>query len=175
MSLNDIQLPAEAIRELYRDNLVGAGEPSKNKNSTKKELGAEASGFKFLGKNLAGVAIIVEKPGIGFLPDDELNLLSKMLSACGLNLADVAIVNLAQQGTTLSTVEEKLAPSRLIILGVTETEKLSPLQPAAYQLQQYQSMTCFFAPGLQEMLGEKPSARSIKTSLWGALKQMFGL
>lgn len=174
MSLNDIRFPASLLSDLYRDSLVSIPE-AKTKRTAKTTDASPGAVVRFLGKNLRNILIVVNKDSAIFLPDDELNLLTKMLSACNLTLADVAIVNIAGGAIALSQLESELSPVKMLLLGSTFNKDFSALNPQEYLLQQQHSYTYFFAPDLKEMLGETAGSRSIKTKLWGSLKQMFGL
>ena len=51
--------------------------------------------LKYLGGNAKNIAFLVNCPTDVFLPDKHLDWLGKMLTACQLNLGDVAIINIA--------------------------------------------------------------------------------
>src|SRR5262245_10531666 len=95
MNLNQIQLPASVIANLYKHSLVDTGDYSTTESvsySLKKSDTSEDR-WKYLGENKKNILIIVNYPDVVYLPDDELAFLTNMLAACKLNLGDVAIVN----------------------------------------------------------------------------------
>lgn len=174
MSLNEIRFTPSLLVDLYKDSLVSIdeGKPSK---PAKRSAEAELQPIKFLGKNLKNILIVVNKETSIYLPDDELSLLTKMLSACNLTLADVAIVNVAGSSVSVEQLEVECKPGRMLLLASTFPADFSNLANTEYLIQQHKGYSYFFGPDLKDMLGETASARSIKTKLWGALKQMFGL
>jgi hypothetical protein len=174
MSLSEIRFTPSLLVDLYKDSLVSIQEGKQSK-SAKKSAQTEQPPRKFLGKNLRNILIVVNKESAIFLPDDELNLLTKMLSACNLTLADVAIVNVAGSNVSVEQLVVEFEPARMLLLGSTFHGEFSNLANTEYLVQQHKDYSYFFAPDLKDMLGETASARSIKTKLWGALKQMFAL
>jgi len=123
MSLNDIQLPASLLTDLYGQMLVLTDDVEKVKGKSMKEEGPgealishvtvepvaapipsvadpspstfppSTSPWQALGHNQKGISIVVHYAGITHLPDTELQFLTSILSACKLSLADVAIIN----------------------------------------------------------------------------------
>ena len=92
MSLNDIVLPAKSIVSLYKNSLV-------EDHSFNAAKPLPQGSIAVLGKDLKRVIILVTNKEVAFLPDDELNFLLGILSACKLNMDDVGIVNLAKNET----------------------------------------------------------------------------
>ncbi len=168
MSFEELNLSASILRDLYKDNLVSV-------DTLTADQTAPSTSIKFLGNNLKEVIILVHKSNAIYLPDDELSLLTKMLAACNLTLADVAIVNLAKHEYSLSEIEQQLRPQKLIALGVDNAAGIIGIDSAPYVVSSHNNYVFSVAPDLKEMLGDSQNARGIKTKLWGALKQMFGL
>src|SRR5689334_18379692 len=122
MSLNNIQLPGIVIAGLYKKGLIqgeseavqGAAAVTAASEAAEAEITTPASpaaaGYKFLGNNRQQVAIVVKFPGEVFLPESHLQMLTKMLGACKLNLGDVAIVNEATQGIDINLLKQQLTP-----------------------------------------------------------------
>src|SRR5688500_6616375 len=54
---------------------------------------AEPAAYKILGNNKKQITVVVNCPNDVFVPEADLQFLTKMLGACKLNMADVAIVN----------------------------------------------------------------------------------
>jgi len=57
--------------------------------------------IKYLGEHLKQVTIIVKDELAVYLNENDLTLLSSILSACKLTLADIALINVAQQKLSL--------------------------------------------------------------------------
>src|SRR5687768_12630662 len=81
MSLNNIKLTSHLTADLYKHSLIEPGE----KNIAER--------FRFLGSNKKNILIIVHKPDVPFIEDNELQFLSTVLAACKLNIADIAVLN----------------------------------------------------------------------------------
>src|ERR1700716_539298 len=89
VNINDAELPDLLLAELYGNNLVAGSMPP----PVPVPPPAAAGTYKFLGSNQQKIGILVQSPGAAFLPDEQLNVLTKMLEACKLNMGDVALVN----------------------------------------------------------------------------------
>src|SRR3989442_15623295 len=102
MSLDNIQLPAIVIQDLFANALVDMRtEDSQPASITAKSL-------SFLGDNKKKVSIIVDLAEVLYLPDEELNFLIGILSACKLSMADVALINYSKnQSVTYRDVSEQ--------------------------------------------------------------------
>ncbi len=155
------------IASLYRNNLV--------QTVTDTKTGAPALQLKYLGKNQQHIVILVKNPSEVFLGDIELNLLTKMLSACKLTLADVAILNIAQTPVQQEQIHTELHPSKIIMLGVESRDILLPMNFPEYRVQPHGPCSYLMAPGLSTMVSETEASKNVKTQLWVALKQLFGL
>src|SRR5687767_4210449 len=120
MSLSNIKLPGFVIADLYRNSLIEpegflprqetqvTAEPEPVRveqqpvaktpapepvvaNTTPKT--ADAAPYKILGNNKKYITVVVNCPQDVFVPEADLLFLTKMLDACKLNMADVAIIN----------------------------------------------------------------------------------
>ncbi len=180
MSLSDVKLESWMLPGLYKDNLVLStpkGKDTEIVHPTSETFQAEPgkAELKFLGKNQQRITILVKNLQEVFLGDEELSLLTKMISACKLTLADVAIVNIAQTPADINMVHEILNPSKVLMLGVDSQDILLPMSFPEFRVQPHGPCTYLMAPSLSQMTNESDSARNIKTQLWTALKQLFGL
>mgnify|MGYP000863671053 CR=1 FL=1 len=128
--------------------------------------------WKSLGQNAKNILILVNNPGITFLPDDELAFLTQMLQACKLSLADIALLNLQQyQQTAYTDILQQFGSKTVFLFGVEPTQWGLPINFPAFQIQQFDSRKFLHSPGLGEMMGDK----LLKTKLWAGLKTIFGL
>ena len=88
MGFDNIQLPASLLIDLYKDSIVQLEDIEKTK-----PLQQPDSAVKYLGENKKGVLILVEDKTAPFLNETAFNLLLNILTACKLNMGDVALVN----------------------------------------------------------------------------------
>ena len=173
MSLNNIQLKDLAISELYRDNLVASsGSGPQLTASSGPETPLTAS-YKFLGNNRRKITIVVHSPGIAFLPDDQLNVLTRMLEACKMNMGDVAIVNNAAAPVIIGPLKQQLQPAFIILFGPKPPDIGLPMDFPVFKIQEYDQCTYLTAPSLEALVAPGDDGRLLKSKLWVCLKTMF--
>ena len=165
MSLNDISLSSPLIRSLYGNILVS--------NNTEKPVHVppgEQDKIAVLGNNGKSVTVIVRTADHAYLSDAEMELLTKILAACHLNLADVAIIN-AHGNPTVNyrNITNQLAPKYILFFGLEPDEIDFPIKFPFYKPQKYNNQLYVVAAPLAAMLNNTDE----KTKLWNALKQAF--
>jgi len=133
----------------------------------------EPVAYKILGNNKQQVSIVVNCPNDVFVPEGDLQFLTKMLSACKLNMADVAIVNHATAAVTIDKLKVQLQPKFLLLFGVEPSEIQLPISFPAFKEQAYAGTTYLFTPALSQVNQETEDAKVIKRKLWDCLKKMF--
>ena len=181
MGLNDIELPSSLIASLYARSLVmpeGAELQESSQLPTAVASPAPSSEtpanqqWKFLGSNKKNILIIVDYPGVLHLPDEELNFLTKMLTACKLDLGDVAILNRHHYPAVAPKDLFSFFGSRIIFLfGVDPVSFGLPVSFPQYQVQAVAPSTYLYAPTLGEHLKDE----LLKSKLWVCLKRIFAL
>ncbi|MDB5208959.1 MAG: hypothetical protein JWR72_4034 [Flavisolibacter sp.] len=161
MSLNNISLPSGLVASLYRYSLVqGSAMPVPQKKTV-----------SYLGKNEKNILILVNHKTAPFLPDKELEFLTAVLLACGLDLSHVAIVNWHNAEEKDDTVIHQLAPKEILFLDVAPGVVGLTSNALEYTVQNAGSIQFVLAPSLTQIEKTKQS----KSQLWMALKQLFGL
>ena len=181
------QLPDFIIAGLYKDSLVLAEEafdeskPTKNRkqvtNKTANVEEATSSTPKkwFLGDNKKNIVILLKDVAAVHINDEWLGTLTKLLAACKLNLADVAIVNLKQE-ITFALIKEQLQPQYVLMFDVTTNDLALPFSIPNYQVQLYGGCTFMAAPSIT--LSADKTTEIIKTekrNLWEKLKVIFNV
>ena len=129
----------------------------------------------YLGDNGKNIVILVKEQNAVHLNDDHLQFLSKILGACKLNMGDVAVINIAHQSASFSTIKQELRPAVCIFFEVTAETVELPFVVPDYQIQQYDGCQFLMAPALTVYLGESSEAKTEKTKLWNSLKKIFNL
>lgn len=185
MSAYNIQLPGVVIAGLYKKNVVqgeervaAAAVPGTTATAAKPATppaAASAPTYKFLGKNQQHVAILVRFAGEAFLPEHHLQMLTKMLGACKLNLGDVAIVNDASQPIAIDQLKDQLSPKHTLLFGISPEETGLPLSFPMFKLQEYAGITYLYTPSLDELNQDTEEGKQLKRKLWENLKQLFGV
>jgi hypothetical protein len=166
MSLDNIQLPAIVLHDLFKGSLVDL-----NTHQPGNTAGA-ATGLSFLGNNQKKVAIIVANEKAIYLPDEELHFLIGILLACKLTMADVALLNIKKNDAfTYIELQHQLKAEIILLLGVVPLQLQLPLQFPPYQVQKFNNQVYLAAPALHLLAGNKAE----KTKLWNCLKQVFSI
>jgi hypothetical protein len=166
MSLDNIQLPAIVLQDLFKNSLVDID------NGMAKQAVEKTTGIAFLGSNQKQVTIIADDTTTIYLPDEELNFLMGILNACKLSMADVALVNIAKTGAvTYGKIQEELNAETILLFGVTPAQLQLPLQFPHYQIQKFNNQVYLAAPALTVIAADKAE----KTKLWNCLKQIFSI
>ena len=188
MSLNNIQLKDLIVAELYRDSLIAseakdiatattdtAPPPAVEIPAAKTPVAKPPTpaGYKFLGNNHRKITIIVHSPGIAFLPDDQLNVLTRMLEACKMNMGDVAIVNHAASPVVIGSLKQQLQPSFILLFGPKPPDIGLPMDFPVFKIQAYDQCTYLTAPSLQELVRPGDEGKLLKSKLWVCLKSLF--
>ena len=132
MSLNHIQLPPLVLQQLFTHSLIDA------KNEPSPEGKVISKGFLTLGNNRKHVLILVQSEDTLYLPDDQLNFLLGILSACNLTMEDVAILNIKKNASvTYKTVTDELQSEKLLLFGIQPNQIELPVNFPPYQIQQF--------------------------------------
>jgi len=164
MSLDNIQLPAILLQDLYTNALVDL------KTENAHPAAVIAGNLSFLGENKKRVSIIVDHAEAIYLPDEELNFLLGILSACKLSMADVALLNRSKNPSlAYKDISEQLSAEKVLLFGIEPSMLELPLQFPHYQIQQYNNQVYLSSPTLK-ILGSNIEE---KKKLWGCLKQVF--
>ncbi len=166
MSLDNIQFPALVIQNLYGKSLfdLKTGKPDLALSETDR--------VSFLGNNQKRIVIIIKSPETIYLPDDDLNFLLGILSACKLSMADVALINLSKNSSlSYKDVTEQFIAEKIFLFGVDPEALGLPLQFPFYQVQQYNNQVYLSSASLTELQNDKAE----KTKLWNCLKKVFSI
>jgi len=166
MSLDNSQLPPFLIGQLYKNSIVDLESVPLTPKSLKSQ------GLIFLGKNEKQVVIVVNTEHAVHLPDDDLNFLTGVLTACKLTLSDCAVVNCnSNTGLSYKMIIEQFKPATLICLGIKLSALAFPLEFPNYQVQKYNGQSYLSAPSLGILAADKLE----KQQLWTCLKKIFSI
>lgn len=135
----------------------------------------EGAPLSYLGSNQQHIAILVHYPNDKHIGEASLDLLSKILAACQLNLAGVAIVNTAHQTVNYSLLQEQLQSKVVILFGIQATQIGLPMQFPLYKDQNFANVLYLQADALDHMLPNTSESKTLKSHLWAAFKRIFNL
>jgi hypothetical protein len=192
--LQNIQIPGALIASLYKDTLIALDSFKENEEKHEENPVKPApvqpvtpqpqqpaapvmapTTKWFLGDNAKGIVILVQDNENVYLAEESLQLLSGILSACRLNLGDVAIVNTTQVHYSYSQIKEQTLVRYFFLFNVPTQSVQLPFAIPHYQVQQYDGCTFLTAPDLTQMMGNAPEAKLEKSKLWLCLKKIFNL
>ncbi len=180
-SFSGIKLPADVLSALYKGHLVGGAE---NDAATKPQVVEKAEAaivsnniepIRFLGENRGHIILLVHYPLAPYLPEEQLEFLTRMLGACKKNMGDVAIVNTGTGAITIEALRNELAPARVILFGVEPAGINLPVNFPPFKLQVIDGITYLKAPTLDSMNQEGAESKNLKAQLWNCLRQLFGI
>jgi hypothetical protein len=161
MELNNIRLTPQMLTELYPNVLVASTTTSV----------PEQPALSFLGNNNKNILIIVKEGAAKYLPEQELNFLVSVLTACQLGLADTAIMNIAGKPFDHDAVVKDLGSKFILLFDVPPVDISLPLDFPHFQVQKFKEQTYVYAPAL----GVIEKDVQLKKQLWSALKKAFGI
>ena len=177
MNLNNIDLPASVVVDLYHTSLISTNEIPVEKRllneaaTTTKTAEANAT-WKWLGNNQKNILVIVNNKEVVHLQDNELNFLSGILGACKLNMADVAIVNLNNHPEASYKELTSFFKSKIVFLFAIEPAAFGlPMSFPHYQIQAFAGNSFLYSPSLKDLEDDKVQ----KSKLWVCLKRLFNL
>ncbi|SRR5579871_3131228 len=162
MSIDNVHLPGIVTAALYKNVLVDGSEIQ---NKTQR--------YKFLGNNQKKITFVTKDADAVFIADKHLLFITKMLEACKMNIADIAIVNHAAHPVLIHELKLQLHPQILILFGLESVDIKLPFNFPQFKLQAYDGCTYVCAPSLNELDGETHESKLLKSKLWVCLRQLF--
>lgn len=174
MSLNSIKFETTDIALLFKNSLVDIDDKKKNSPKLKQSSISDPTGneWKYLGENKKKTFVVVRYADVDHLPDKQLSFLTKLLSACDLHIADVAILNLRQQQPgQFNEILTYFNPKSVLLFGVNPAEFGMPMNFPHFQVQPYKDVVFVSSPSLEIIEPDK----DLKGKLWACLKKIFKL
>ncbi len=190
-------LPAAALVSLFKDTLVLPEMEIKSPENVEKALntaiGKEAiettqvnevvneqkstppAPLKFLGDHLKKIMVIVNDSNAVHLNETDLGLLSSILNACKLTLADIALINTAQQPLSMHEMLNTLPSQLVLAFDLSAAQLKIKLPTTLYKPIVLGETHILFSSSLQSMQGADQTAKLEKSKLWNALKLLFKL
>lgn len=163
MSLNNIQLSGSVCKNLFSHSLVQVNESKLEKEELVQKK------IESLGNNFKRVFFIVNDDSCQFLPDEEMEMLIKLLSACKLAMEDISLVNFHFHPLTYQMISETFEPKKILLFGVSTSQLQLPFAIPDFQLQAFNNQLYMAAPSLTELLNNK----ELKKNLWASLQKIF--
>jgi hypothetical protein len=187
MSLNDLKLSPSLLTSLYPSSLINPeatdvvpqSPPAEPviKDAGPKDAGPEPisipdTKWKYLGNNQKNILVVVNYDNAVHLPDEELNFLTNMLTACKLSLADVAIVNYYHyQERPYKDFLTEFQSKIVFLFGIEPFAFQLPVSFPPFQVQSLANCTFLYAPALEVQRKDA----LLKSKLWVSLRTIFGI
>jgi len=185
MSNDKTILSSSVLVDLYKDNLVVVEDiPLENKAAveqtivTKKETIKEEKWegpIKSLGEHNKKITVIVNDPNSVHLNETDFILLTSILNACRLTIADIALINIGKQPVGLHQILQEYPSTLLISFAVDATQLKVKLPSTLYKVTQLGETHILFSNALSTMQGTGAEAKQEKAKLWTVLKKIFEL
>jgi hypothetical protein len=169
MSFSKLSLPSTIIVDLFRHSLVkaGFGEEISTVDTERNQL------YRFLGGNLKKANLIISSSDSFSIPEKHLSFLVKILEACKMTLADVAILNHASQNIEIDELKEQLQPRTIILFGIEPKQINLPFNSPAFKIQEYDGCNFLYAPSMEELNQDTENGKLLKSKLWVCLRKIF--
>ena len=166
------RLPGFVLAELFRKSLVIAEDPA-SQTSSKDDIKNPVNWF--LGSYEKKIVVLVNDPENLFLDDSSLQFLTGILTACKLNLGQVALINFNKHPVSYKRLKKDLQPQSLLLFGISAMQIELPFDMPEYKVQSYDNCTILIAPPLQILNSIAEETKKQKAMLWNCLKKMFDL
>jgi len=172
MSLNSIKFEPTDIAFLFKNSLVEINAEQQVISQTKIEIDRITNGLKYLGENKKKTLVVVRNTDAVHIPEKQLSFLTKLLAACNLNLADVAIFNFQDHNSSeFNEILNFFKPKVVLLFDVETGEFGLPMIFPQFQVQGYKDAVFVSSPSLDVIEPDK----SLKGKLWVCLKKIFNL
>ena len=159
MGINNLQLTPELITALYPETLVAGN----------------GTAYTFLGNNRRSVCFLVEDPGHDFLSEEQLQFLTRILSACKYSLDDIALVNAAHLPVRFNDLKKQLQPRIVFLWGIRPASIGLDRELPDFNISPVAGVSVIPVPNPDLMSGNNPSGLELKHRLWACLKKLFSL
>ena len=167
MDLNQLKLSPHTLTALYKNLLVNVNDPGHAAENLE-----EKTSWKFLGENRRNILIVVNYAETMHIPDEQLRFLINLLTACKLNLGDVAVLNFQNyRSADYNRIMDHFKPKVVLLFDTKPGEFGMPMNFPEFQVQAYTNTLFVSSPSLELIEPDK----TLKGKLWVCLKKIFNL
>ena len=172
MSLNTIKFETTDIALLFKNSLVEIDTEQKILPKINIDADSASGRWKYLGENKKKTLVVVRYPDVVHIPDKQLSFLTKLLAACNLNLADVAIFNFQDHSSSeFNEILNYFKPKTVLLFDIEPGEFGLPMIFPQFQVQGFKDSVFVSSPSLEVIEPDK----TLKGKLWVCLKKIFNL
>jgi hypothetical protein len=180
-------LPNSVLVNLYKESLVlGTAQANVDKkeqsapaveveNATISAETAPTAPIKYLGEHQKKILVLVQDSNAVHLNERDFDLLTSILNACKLTIADIALINIANKNFSLHQILEQAPSDFVLIFDINPTQLKIKLPTKLYAPILLGTTQLLFCNNLSNMQGIDQDSKVEKMKLWTALKLIFKL
>lgn len=180
-------LPNSVLVNLYKESLVLGTVPTnvdkkattsaviKEKEEIKDLETTPIAPIKYLGAHQKKIMVLVQDSNAVHLNERDFDLLTSILNACKLTIADIALINLANKNYSLHQILVQIPSDIVLIFDINPTQLKIKLPTKIYSPILLGETQLLFSNNLSNMQGIDQASKIEKTKLWTALKLIFKL
>lgn len=131
--------------------------------------------IKHLGEHYKKITVVVNDPNAVHLNETDFILLTSILNACRLTIADITLINLSKQPVGLHHILHEFPSTLLISFAVDPTQLKVKLPNSLYKVTTLGETHILLSSALATMQGTGVEAKQEKAKLWAVLKNIFAL
>jgi hypothetical protein len=181
------KLPNSVLVNLYKESLVlgavalnvdkkvQASPPLEEKNAAIAEEAPLTAPIKFLGEHQKKILVLVQDVDAVHLNERAFDLLTSILNACKLTIADIALINLANKNFSLHQILTQVPSEFVLVFDINPSQLKIKLPTKLYTPILLGETQLLFSNNLAQMQGIDQASKIEKTKLWTALKLIFKL
>jgi hypothetical protein len=169
--MEKITLPVQALVELYGQHLYYIPENQPQAAPPVTTIETKTTAIASLGGNTQQVLLLVNDTEATHIEAEALETITKILGACKLTLADVAIVNVYQKEISWAGLKTQFNPRQCLLLGVSPEAAGLPMVFPPYHPHQYDACQFVLSVSAQALAQDNLQ----KSKLWLCLKTLFQL
>ena len=166
MTIDNIHLTDFLCQNLFKNNLIGQEDVEETPAKSEKKI------ISHLGLNQKRILFLVNNVDHKYLEDAEMEMLTNLLTAIKLSVADIVLVNYAHCApVTYEDLITEFKSEKLLIFGISTSDLKLPFNVPDFQIQKFQQQTYLFNPSMSDILKEV----DLKKNLWNSLKKLFSI
>ena len=168
-------VPAPSQPEPVPETALPPSQPQSQPSTSQPQPQPQPSSqYPVLGHFSRQVLVMVHDEAAVHCNDTSLAFLTKVISAVGLSMEHIAILNTHGKQVTYPELKTQWPATVALYFGVEPASIGVPMRFPHFQVQPWDGCTFLYAPSLTELNGTSPQQVELKKQLWMALKKIFG-
>ena len=130
--------------------------------------------IRYMGEFKQRISIVIAEPKHEDILPEDLEFLNKMMAACKLTIADMAIINIAANQPNAQQLWQLMPAKAVLMFDVPASAIGIPFYQPDFKVQQWDSAQFLNAPALATFRGkDSPELKLRKRQLWECLQKIF--